>query len=302
MTPVSRDTKWSAESVKTIGSKNGTFSAISIACIVVFAVPTFAQEPEFKAQTTVGMSGKLEQIVLPGTELETKPIDDRKSPIILRIVRVFPHGSDFRYDLEFYGLDPGTYDLRDSLKRKDGTPTTGLPPLKVKVSAILPPGQIEPHKQTIDPGPRVGGYRQLITFAIAIWILGLLIVIAWLLRPLIMRKALGVSMRPPTMADQLQPLVEGAVAGKLSQVELAGLERALLAFWRKRLGLEKVEPSLAIDTLRADPNAGPLLMELENWLHKPGPAREVDVARLLAPYRNLPANAAELPRGPGGVS
>jgi hypothetical protein len=33
------------------------------------------------------------------------------------------------------------------------------------------------------------------------------------------------------------------------------------------------------------------LLGLEAWLHRPRPAEPVDVASLLAPYRNLPADA-----------
>ena len=60
--------------------------------------------------------------VLPGSELEVKPIGER-TPIVLRIVRVFPHGTAFRYDLEYYGLEPGSFDLKDYLQRKDRSST-----------------------------------------------------------------------------------------------------------------------------------------------------------------------------------
>jgi hypothetical protein len=87
--------------------------------------------------------------------------------------------------------------------------------------------------------------------------------------------------------------VDGAVAGKLSQPQLASLERTLLAFWRKRLRLEHTDPAEAIATLRSHAEAGPLLEQLEAWLHRPGTDRDVDAARLLKPYRDLPADALE---------
>ena len=37
---------------------------------------------------TVGMPAKIEQLVLPGTELEATPIEDRRSPLVLRIADV----------------------------------------------------------------------------------------------------------------------------------------------------------------------------------------------------------------------
>jgi hypothetical protein len=245
------------------------------------------------AETSVGMTGRLEAVVIPGPEVEAKPLADRKSPVVVRVVRVFPHGTAFRYDLEYFGLDPGTHDLRDHLRRKDGSPAGDLPPLPVKVNPVRPPGQVEPNPLTVDPGPRLGGYRTLAVAAGVVWVVGLLALVASFFFPRRKRRPVA-SERPVTLADRLRPLVEGAVAGKLSQGELAGLERALLAYWRMRLGLEHAEPGAAMDVLRADPRAGPLLAQLEAWLHRPGPPAPVDVPALLAPYRDLPPEAIDL--------
>jgi hypothetical protein len=240
------------------------------------------------------MPGKLTGVVLPGSELEPKPYDDRKRPVVVQSLTAYPHGTAFRYDIEFYGLDPGTYDLRDYLKRKDGSPTTDLPPLPVKVNPIRPPGQVEPNKLEIDRGPRVGGYWLMVGAGVLVWVLGLLALVGWFLWPLL-RSHRGVAYaRPVSLADRLRPLVEGAIAGKLTQPELASLERALLAFWRRRLGLEAAEPAEAMAVMRKDPDAGPLLGQLEAWLHKPGARGPADVAELLRPYRDLPPDAADL--------
>jgi hypothetical protein len=240
------------------------------------------------------MPGRLENVVLPGTELEPKPYDDRKRPIVVQRLTAYPHGTAFRYDIEYYGLDPGTHDLRDYLRRKDGGPTADLPPLPVKVNPIRPAGQVEPNKLQIDRGPRVGGYWLMVGAGAVVWVLGLLAIVAWMLWPLLRpQRRLGVA-RPVSLADRLRPLVEGAIAGKLSRPELASLERALLAFWRRRLDLENTEPAEAMETLRLHPDAGPLLEQLEAWLHKPGARGPADVAALLRPYRDLPPDAADL--------
>jgi hypothetical protein len=263
---------------------------MSVVCAVV--QPATAP-PAPLAETTVGMSGRLEGVVLPGTELVEKRTEDRKEPVVLRVVRVYPHGTDFRYDLEFSGLEPGTYDLGKSLRRKDGSPLGDLPPLMVKVNPVLPPGQIQPNKLEIESGPRLGGYRVLLIAGIVFWVLVLTTVIASFFLPR-GRKATAVSDRPVSLAERLRPLVEGAIAGKLSREQLANLERSLLAYWRKRLGLEAAEPGVAVEKLRAHPEAGPLLGQLEAWLHRPGPPAPVDVVALLAPYRDLPSEAIDL--------
>jgi hypothetical protein len=243
-------------------------------------------------ETTVGMTGRLTDVVLPGPELEAKPDDDRKRPLLVREVTVYPHGSLFRYDIAYEGRDPGTYNLCDYLRRKDGTPTTGLPPRLVKVNAVRPPGQVEPNKLEIERGPRVGGYWLAVYAAGAVWVLGVVALVASFFFPR-RKQTTAARARPPSLADRLRPLVEGAVAGTLSHAELANLERVLLAFWRKRLGLEAADPAEAIAALRVHPEAGPLLAKLEEWLHRPGPPAAVDVPALLTPYRELPPDALE---------
>ena len=246
------------------------------------------------------MTGRFENLVLPGTELEAKPLADRKAPVVLRIIAVYPHGTAFRYDLEYFGLEPGSHDLRDSLRRKDGSPAADLPPIPVKVNAVRPPGQVLPNDLKGEPGPRLGGYRLLMIGLGVVWGVGLVAILLSFFFPRRAR-ATAAARRPVTLADRLRPLVEGAVAGKLSPGELADLERSLMAYWRKRLRLEKEAPAEAIAVLRGHKDAGPLLNRLEEWLHRPGSSGAVDVGGLLAPYRDLPPDALERVAGDRGV-
>ena len=76
----------------------------------------------------------------------------------------------------------------------------------------------------------------------------------------------------------------------------------MLAYWRRRLGLAEEKIGRAIIELRGHDEAGPLLRQLELWLHRPGPADDVDVARLLEPYRDTPADFDQAaPRAPAEV-
>jgi hypothetical protein len=81
--------------------------------------------------------------------------------------------------------------------------------------------------------------------------------------------------------------VTDAVAGRLAPAQLAELERALVSYWRRRLSLEDLTPVEALSQLRAHPEASPLVTQLETWLHRPAGERNVDVASLLEPYRNI---------------
>ena len=57
--------------------------------------------------STVGMAKRMDSLVLPGAKLKVKPMNDRHQPFVLRILEVYPYGTDHRYDLEFYALEPG---------------------------------------------------------------------------------------------------------------------------------------------------------------------------------------------------
>jgi hypothetical protein len=238
------------------------------------------------------MPARIEQIVLPGTELEARPIDDRRAALVVRIVDAYPHGSAFRYDIVYYGLEPGVFDLTKSLRRKDRSSTDDLPPLRVDVKPLLPPGQIEPHGLALAPSPWLGGYRLLMAIGGALWLAGLA-AIALLGR----RKraaAVTAATHALTLAERLRPLVDRAMAGQLSVGQHAELERLLIGYWRRRLNLEQAEPAKLIGMLRSHEEAGPFLRRLEDWLHRPaGTAAPVDVAALLAPYQSIPADELE---------
>jgi hypothetical protein len=252
----------------------------------LLAAPSRATAAD-QREATVGMPAKIDGLLLPGSELEAKPLD-RKAPVVLRVLNTYPHGTlGFRYDLEWYGLEPGTFDLREALRRKDGSPTGDVPPIKVQVNPLLPPGQVVPNAVQPHGTPSLGGYQTLLIAGGVVWVVGLLAILLLGRRK---RRAEADESKPLTVADRLRPLVEKAMAGQLSLTEQAALERTLLAFWRTRLHLEHTRPVEAIGRLRAHPEAGALLNQLEAWLHRPAPANESDVATLLRPYRHAPAN------------
>ena len=244
--------------------------------------------PQAGPSATVGSPARLQEVVLPGPELEVLPATPA-TPLVVRIAAVYPHGTDFRYDLEWYGLEPGTYDLGDFLRRRDGGPAEGLPELQVEVLSVLPPGQVEPAPLAPVDLPRVGGYRLFLWVAGAAWALGLAALLVAGRRRRAAEQRGGAP--PATLADRLRPLVERAAQGALPPEERARLELALIALWRKRLGLEQAAAADALAALRRHAEAGPLLVGLETWLHRPRAAEPVDVGALLAPYRDLPADA-----------
>jgi hypothetical protein len=258
----------------------------------LLACQTSLRAEPSRSKSTVGMPAKIEQLVLPGPELEAKPIEDRRAPLVLRVVESYVHGSAFRYDIVYYGLEPGTYDLRDYLRRKVGSSARDLPPIRVTIEPVLPPGQIEPHPLVLKPSPFWGGYRLLLVLGGAVWLLGLIAIV------FVGRQkrfeAVAHARRPMTLADRLRPLIDEALAGNLSEGRRAELERLLIGYWRKRLKLEQAAPAQFMAVLRGHDEAGPLLRTLEDWLHRPeGTAEPIDVAALLKPYRTITADLVE---------
>lgn len=250
------------------------------------------QEPPPRSKSTVGMPARIDQLVLPGGELEARPIADRRAPVVVRVVDAYPHGSSFRYDIVYYGLEPGRYDLKDYMRRKDGTPVKDLPPIPVAVEPVLPPGQVEPHRLSLAPSPFLGGYRLLVLLGGLTWVGGLAVILLAGRRKRV--QASAHASRPVTLADRLRPLVDAAMAGTLGAGQHAELERLLIGYWRRRLNLEHAAPAQCMAALRNHAEAGPLLHRLEDWLHRPaGTAEPVDVAALLRPYQAIPADEPE---------
>jgi hypothetical protein len=234
-------------------------------------------------ETNIGMSGHILQLVLPAPELEVVPFD-ANSPIVLHVLATWPHGTDFRYDLEYYGLEAGQYDLGKYLKHKDGTPVTNLPPIPVSVKALLGDGQVQPTPLEPTALPNLGGYQTTMIVLGVVWVLGLAaLLLAGRRRAQVARERV----RPRTLAEELRPLVEDARAGRLSRADRARLELRLVEYWRRKLALSDRAPHELLVELRNHPEAGALLRSLEDWLHRPDPPAAVDLSRLLAPYENV---------------
>jgi hypothetical protein len=134
-----------------------------------------------------------------------------------------------------------------------------------------------------------------------LWVSGLILLFLIGRHRAATRQAL-VAARPRSLAEQLRPLVEAARVGTLDLSKRAELERLLIGYWSKRLGLVDQHPADALAEMKRHEEAGPLLRQVEEWLHSPNvDASSVDVAELLAPYHNLPEDEAERILAVGGA-
>jgi hypothetical protein len=239
----------------------------------------------------VGISGHID-VILTGGELEPVPQEDKLAPVVLRMESVAATETGFHYRIAYSGLEPGDHDLRRYLRWKDLQNKAPIPDRSdwhVSVQSHLQAGQIMPHELTPNSNVKLGGYRQLLWILGGVWVgVLLLILLLWRRRK---RLHLVDPMKPVTLADRLRPLIERGVRGELTESERAELERVLIAYWRTRLGLERTDPLQAIRDLQQHPDAGPLLVTLQDWLHRPpGTGRQVNMEELLRPYREIPAD------------
>ncbi|MCP4846746.1 MAG: hypothetical protein GY899_02225 [Verrucomicrobiaceae bacterium] len=255
-------------------------------------VMAYAQENPVNEtrESPVGLYREIRNFVLPGSILETKPIR-QDTEIIVRINAVRPHGSSFRYDLSYCGLEAGEFNLSRYLQRKDGTSAEDLPILPVRFDGALPAGRLQPNKPIPGNLPRIGGYRTLLIAAGVIWILSPLVLL--LLRSRKRQPEISSLQEPETIADRMHPLLQAARDGRLDTSGQAELERALIGFWRERLNLHGESPATALAKIREHKDAAILLEQLERWLHKPNSQSPVDLDSLLDPYRQAIAETKE---------
>ena len=244
----------------------------------LFAQPTPtppAEKPAF--ESPLGLPLTLTDLYFPGPEIQSIPRRDQSRSLVVRILAVKSAAEGHRYDLEVYGLDPGTYQLADFLQRKNGTPLT-TPGPTVTITANHPP-EVLPEPVPLDhrPPPKIGGYRRALIVIGVAWTTGLFFILFWKKRPM---NPLVSSEEKIPLSARLSPLVEAAARSDLSPTQRAELDRLVLGYWREKF------PGLALTDLRGHPEAAPLLLKMEQWLHSPDPTlTQDDLAPLLAPYR-----------------
>lgn len=256
-----------------------------IAVLALPPLPAAATQPD---PWKIGVEGRAEAILNRGDYLP-RPLDDR-TPLVLRLGAVTPaENGGFHYEFHYLGLEPGDYRLADYLILPDGSAATGAGDATLSVRGILPAdhdGALA--ARPLRPFPRLGGYRRVAAAAGVLWFTSL-IVIARAGR----RKAVVPAPAPPPpapgYAERMRPLLEAAAADGLDAVGQAELERLLTGYWREKLAAPGVRVPTAFAQLRAHPEAGGLIRDLERWLHRPGGADAAEIERILAPYHNLAA-------------
>lgn len=236
-------------------------------------------------ETTVGMTGRIDDLKVDGSELKAKAVEDKDS-VVVRIADVQPHGELKRYSIEYWGMEPGVFDLRDFLVRVDEASTADLPPLLVQVKSVTVVENGQLNDLAVTEIPWVGGYRLWVALGAVAWVMVAIGIFTWGRKSKSAAVGEAAVQKPVTWAEKLEPLVRRSQSGEILPEEQASLERLLVAFWRDKLRLNDLTADAALEQIKEDPEAGVLLSQLELWLHSPNPERNVDIRPLLEPYRH----------------
>ena len=283
-------------------NKQMGLKSVVLAVVASFCFGTAPAQPaESRTRVSVGMIGKLDQVLIPGGELEAQPTSDPLAKIVVRVAETFRHGDAFRYNLEFTGMEPGRYDLTKSLKRKKpDEPTANMAPIEVEVISALPDGKIEPSKPNAPMIPGWMLYWTKLDVLVVVWIIGLALI--WGKSKTTSKVAAQAELPPQTLGQRLKPLVQAACDGTIKPNQRAELESLLIRYWTSKLELANdIAPGLILTTLKNHAEAGPLILQMEGWLHMPvgeGMKNSADLATLLKPYDSI-SESPTMPSIPG---
>ena len=250
--------------------------------LLFFLISSFCSFSQTKAP--LGLPETLEDLYIPGPKIEVIPRTNNDSPLVIRILKIKPAENGFRYDLEIYALDPGTHQISEFLRyATDKSPVQSLD-ATFEVTTTHPldtlPKPSEPEPVEIE---KLGGYQDLIVVLGIFWLLIFLAIIFYRKKPvadLVVEKPLL------TLHEKLQALVSAASQGELNDQQQANLERLMIGHWKEQVPeIESLSPARALVQLRSHPEASPLILKLEEWLHAPNKklSRE-EFLPLLTPY------------------
>lgn len=235
-------------------------------------------------QSPLGFPATVTDLYIPGPPVEVVPRRDNESSLVIRILESKPAADGFRYDLEIYALDPGTHRIADFLRR-----TNTQAPVE-DLNATFTGTTTHPLNQLPQPAApdpvlpeKLGGYRTLLISLGILWCLILLVILFYRKK---LPKDTEAAGPPPTLQEKLQALVTRAATGELPDADRARLERLILGHWKQKLPhLADLPPSRALVELRHHPEAAPLVLKLEEWLHAPNQqVSPDDLTALLSPY------------------
>lgn len=214
----------------------------------------------------------------------------QQSDVVIRILKCTSIGGEMsRYDLGCTLMRAGRHDLKRYLLRHDGTPADFPDDVTVVASSLLPSDyQGGLMAGALPKIPARNYYWQWAAWLGVFWALALALI------TLVRRKRVNFLKADCVIVVPEATTIQQKIRGLASQVQIglplsveqqAHLETLLICYWRQKRNLEQCDIATAMAGLRSDPEAGALIEQLENWLHRPGVGRQqTDTRDMLKRY------------------
>lgn len=252
--------------------------------VVAFTLQGKADD-QSSASSPLGLPVKLTDIYIPGTEVEPVPRTNLSSSLVIRILEIKPASEGFRYDMEIYGLDPGSHQLAQYLRYADSKQAVTDLNKSLEVTIQHPADTLpKPQDLSYSAPKNLSNYRVIMTSLAVIWALAFLLIIFYRKRS---RTEGTEEAAAPSTYEKIQSLVLATAHGDLTHSQKAELERLIIGHWKKQVpGLEVMPTSEAITQLRSHTEASPLVLKIEHWLHAPSPSvTQKEIAPLLSSFK-----------------
>jgi len=228
-------------------------------------------------KNNVGLVKRVKK-TFPGERLIAAKVDD-KSDAMVRIISTKKSANGFTYDLEFIGLEPGKYNLIKYLRTASKNEPVNLPEHMIDIETSLPKefsGELldfQKSASTLTPW-----YKKLNYLLFVVWLLLLPIIILYGRK----RKKVveEVVVKEKTINEKIIELLS-SLEGKSSKELWQKIEGLIFQHWCKKKSLQDLPMHEAISKLKADSEAGPFILKLEEGLHSKEFRDEKDVASLI---------------------
>jgi hypothetical protein len=231
-------------------------------------------------------------LTLERGDIKASPPTDN-APLVARIQSIQPVDSEkFLYQVSYFGLEKGTFNLTDYLCTPDGR-RLRQPILPVHVSSHVPDSaDYVIQNLRLSDHPKPPPYTALLSLSAFVWVAAGL----WMFLPRRKKPApppptipIEEAVKARTLEDLLRPLVEKAANKSITAEEKARMEQILFQYWGALLRLDHLNSVEQLRRILDHEEAGALLRTVEQWLYQPDseiPPEEIN--KILKPYMDLP--------------
>lgn len=217
-------------------------------------------------------------VSFPGEEIMAAKVDE-KSEAMVRILNKKKTADGFTYDIEFIGLEPGTYNLVKYLRSAVTGEPLNLPEYSVEVDTVLNKdfqGELVDFQKSVET--LTPWYKKLNYLIIGFWVILLPAIIFLGRKKQVVEEIIEV--KEKSLNEKIQELLT-TLKGKSSKEIWQKIEGLIFQHWCKEKNLGNMPMHEAMVKLKADSEAGPFILKLEQGLHSKSLKNEQEVTDLI---------------------